>query len=378
MKIFAVIIIFLSFVLLISCEHDKIQLPTIPTGEEQFSNVGEAVFVQISPVLDASLGAEYAFNNPSDIFFGADNLIYVCDTGNNRIVMMDAGGAIQGISQTIPHPEAISQNDSLELLIVNKTNSVYKIDLVQYGHNIASAPIEVVYSQQSEPSRQFTGISVHKGFEYYLTVIDTADSSLNTQAFSFIYDFNANHTLKGPLPLFVNGTGLYSAIIPTGIVSLRERYLDISSLEVTPAFYFCQKGETSLLRNNFKVQGTTTTIIEGTEVMIPNISLIGTELYGVGQYYFPEDITIDRSGFIFVVERGRPLNDPDTTKALPGFFRFAPSGIKLQEVRGLGNGVGQFNEPKGVAVLPFPIEQVTFISDSGNNRILMFKLSTDF
>lgn len=365
----------LPILLIISCTAEKFKLPTIPSTEEQV-NVGKEVYVLLSPVLDASNG--YNFKKPADVYFGADNLVYVADTGNDRIVMLDAGGAIQGASQFIPHPEAITQDDSLRLLIVNKTNTIYRIDLYKYNHVIGNAPVDTVYQQLSEPSRQFTGISVHNKFEYYVTVIDTADSSSNTVAFSFIYDFNADHTLKGPLPLFNNGTGLNSAIVPTGIVSLRERFLDISVQETTPAYIFCQRGKTRLITNNFKVQATTTTIIEGDEVVIPNTSLIGSDLYDVNKYYFPEDVTIDRSGFVFVVDKGRALNDPDTTKQLPGFYRFAPSGLQLQAVLGLGSGAGQFNSPKGIAVAPFKEEQIVYVADTGNDRILMFQLSTEF
>jgi hypothetical protein len=359
-----------------SCENNKFPLPNIPSSEEQFGNTGKEVYVQINPPLDAANG--YNFKKPADIYFGADNLLYIADTGNNRIVMMDAGGTIQGASQFIPHPEAVTQDDSLRLLIVNKTNSVFRIDLFKYNHEIGNAPIDTVFTQDSEPNRQFTGITVYNAFEYYVTVLDVADSSLNTVAFSFIYDFNRNHTLKGPLPLFVNGTGLFSAVVPTGIVSLRERFLDISVQETTPAYIFCQRGETRLVQNNFKVQATTTTIIQGDETLIPNASLIGTDLYDVDRYYFPEDVAIDRSGFIFVVEKGRAISDPDTTKPLPGFYRFAPSGLELQATLGLGNGVGQFNEPKGIAVAPFTEGQIVYVADTGNDRIVMFKLSTGF
>lgn len=362
-----------------SCTEDKLKAPTIPPEEERF-DLGEARYVQLNPPLDAAHG--YNFNEPSDIYVGADNIVYVADTKNNRIVMMDVGGAIMGYSQKILHPEAITQNDSLQLLVVNKTNAIFRIDLNKHNLIIGDTPIDTVYQQTTEPSRQFTGITVHNGFEYYVTVVDTADSSFNFVEFSFIYDFNSNNTLKGPLPLNVNGTGLYSAIVPTGIVSLRERYLDISPPQAkTPAFMFCQKGRTSLLTNNFKVQSVTTTIIEGGVTLIPNTSLIGSDLYDVDRYYFPEDITLDRNGFIFVLDKGRSITDPDTTKPLPGFYRFtsfgnSPLRNKQQGVLGIGSGSNQFNNPKGIAVLPFEEIQIVYVADTGNNRILMFKLST--
>jgi hypothetical protein len=375
-RLFLIIFLFL-FLIIISCENNKFPLPEIPSTEEQFGNTGKEVYVQINPPLDAANG--YTFKKPADVFFGADNLVYVADTENDRIVMLDAGGAVQGFSQTIPHPEAITQDDSLRLLIVNKTNAVFRINLFKYNHIIGNAPVEEIYRQDSEPSRQFTGITVHNGFQYYVTVLDVADSSLNTVEFSFIYDFAPDQkTLRGPLPLFVNGTGLNSAVVPTGIVSLRERFLDISVQEVTPAYIFCQRGKTRLIQNNFKVQVTTTTIVEGGEIVIPNVGLIGSDIYDVNKYYFPEDVAIDRSGFILVVEKGRAPADPDTTKPLPGFYRFAPSGLELQATLGLGSGVLQFNEPKGIAVSPFQEEQIVYVADTGNDRVVLLKLSTDF
>lgn len=380
LAIYLIAAILVSFLLF--CTHEKYPLPSIPDDGGGYT-YGVGRYVQINPPLDAAHG--YDFKKPSDIYYGADNFLYIADTENNRIVMMDVGGAIQGVSQFIPHPEAITQNDSLQLLIVNKTNVVYGIDLYNYDHEIANAPVGIVFQQGSEPSRQFTGITVHNRLEYFVTVIDTADSSTNFQEFSFIYDFNYDSTLKGPLPLNVNGTGLYSAIVPTGIVSLREQYLDISSRETTPEFIFCQSGKTSLIRNNFKVQSVTTFTSEGRTFLTPNTSLIGTEIYDGNKYYFPEDVAVDRSGFIFVVDKGAYTIDdstgisiPDTTRPAPGFYRFGPSGNQLQAVLGAGTGESQFNSPKGIAVLPSAEEQIVYVADTGNDRILMFYLSTQF
>lgn len=372
MKDFLAILAILIFVFMNACTHDEFPTPTIPPAEQQFTSQDEAEYVQLNPPLDAAHG--YHFSKPADIYVGVDNFLYVADTGNDRIVMMDAGGQIQGFSQKIPHPEAIAQNDSLQLLIVNKTNKIFKIDLYKYNHIIEAAPIDTVFHQASEPTRQFTGITVHNDFEYYVTVVDVADSSTNFKEFSFIYDFYPDNSWKGPLPLFVNGTGLFSAIVPTGIVSLRERWLGVSESQAkTPSFIFTQTGRTSLLKNNFKVQYITTVTIQGDEMLTPNTGYIGTAIYDPDQFYKPEDVAIDRGGFIFVVDAGRP----DSSKPAPGFYRFSSSsGQQLQAVTGAGRGEAQFKNPKGIAVLPFREEQTVYVADTGNNRILLFKLST--
>ena len=356
------------------CAHDEFPMPDIPPADEQFPNYRNPVYLQINPALDAAHG--YSFNRPRDIYYGVDNFIYIADTDNNRIVMMDIGGAVQGVSQPIPHPEAITQNDSLALLIVNNTNSVFKIDMYASNHQISQAPIVEVFRQESQPNRRFTGITVHNGFEYYVSVTDDIRNE------SYIYDFRPDNWLRGPLPFEINGSGLFSAMQPTAIISQREQYLDISSRsEDTQAFLFTQTGfiPELQLQNFYKVQFITTTIIEGDFVLVPNVTLIGTDIYDFEKFYNPEDIALDRSGFIFVVEEGAPAGSPDAADHLPGFYRFSPTGKQMQALLAFGNEAEQFNSPSGIAVSPIAeTDQIVFIADTGNDRILRFRLSTDF
>ncbi len=364
LAIIAILLLSLS-----ACKHETLPLPNIPEDEPQI--IGDE-YVQLNEKFDAAHG--YHFKAPSDIYYGVDNFLYIADTGNDRIVMMDLGGGIMGYSQPIPHPEAITQNDSLQLLIVNKSNKIYRIDLYKYQHRIDQAPVEVVFEQSSEPTRQFTGITIHNGFEYYVTVVDSTVSPILSQ----IYDFEATHRLKGPLPLYPNGSGLFSALIPTGIVSLREQYLDVSSREKTQAFIFCQSGSypPANLFNYYKVQYITTTLFEGQEVLVPKTDLSGTPeedyLYYFDKFYLPEDVALDHAGNIFVVDAGKP----DGSRA-PGFYRFGPTGQQQQAVVGFGSGDYQFKTPKGIAVTPNTINQTVFVCDTGNNRILQFMLAKD-
>ncbi|WP_456406276.1 hypothetical protein [Caldithrix abyssi] len=369
MKIQIILLIIVTSVLVLQCKHDTLPLPNIPEDEPRI--VGDE-YIQLNHKFDRASG--YDFDAPGDIYLGADNFLYIADTGNDRIVMLDLGGGIMGYSQFIPHPEAITQNDSLALLIVNKTNKVYKIDLFKHDHHIDQAPVEVVFEQSSEPTRQFTGISVHNGFEYYVTVVDSTVSPVLSQ----IYDFYGNNVWKGPLPLYANGSGLFSALIPTGITSLREQYLDISSRENTLGFIFCQSGSypPANLFNYYKVQFITTVLFEGQEVLAPKTDLSGTPeeeyLYYYEKFYLPEDVALDYGGNIFVVDAG----SPDGVR-LPGFYRFGPTGQQQQAVVGFGSGDYQFKNPKGIAVTRNTDNQTVYISDTGNNRILQFKLSRD-
>ncbi len=48
---------------------------------------GDTVYVQLSPAWEG-------FNNPQDIYIGKEPFIYVADTDNDRIVMMNLAGQI--------------------------------------------------------------------------------------------------------------------------------------------------------------------------------------------------------------------------------------------------------------------------------------------
>lgn len=370
---FKIFYVLLFALVMISCNTNDTALPVIPETEDQFVGLNDDKYVLFNEITGI-------FNNPSDIYYSfADNFIYVADTDNDRIVMLDWGGNVQGISQTIPHPEAVTQNDSLQLLIVNKSNSIYRIDLFRHRHRIADAPVEIVFTRETEPTQQFTGISVHNKFEYYVTAIDPADTA-NVRNSSFIFDFGKNHTLKGPLPLFNDGTGLFSALIPTSIISLREQFLDFSAQETTPAFIFTQQGFTSLFTNYFKVQVITTAVVEGSVILIPNQGINSSEngLYNPEKFYIPEDVALDKDRNIYVVDSGSP-NPANSKKA--AFYRFAENGLERYSYIGDGSNDDNitFNNPKGIAVTPDPnaVLPLVYIADSGNDRILMFILSSD-
>jgi len=69
------------------------------------------------------------------------------------------------------------------------------------------------------------------------------------------------------------------------------------------------------------------------------------------------------------------LNKPDSLAF--SAFKFDPIG-RLREAWGpFGNSTGEMNFPRGIAYDHFADRRTVYISDSGNNRILRFKLSTD-
>jgi len=329
-----------AFALLIVTTHcgQKYPLPPIKSEERPEMYVGDTLFVQLSPVWGPSTG--YSFSEPQDILVGREPLIYVADTGNDRIVMLDLAGNILGESQTIPHPVALTQDSYLNLIIVNNTNKVFKIDLYAHQHHIWEAPVDTVYEDVDYPYRQFTGVAAIVGRQYYVTVTGPKVSD------NAIFLFNSQDELEGPLNLKPGGTGIFSIINPTGITAVNDYSLD---------FIFTQKG-----RNYYKVQWITTNIYGYLPKLDP--STTRADLFDAYKFTAPEDVTVDPEGNIYVIDAGSD-----------SLFHFTAGGKELFSFGGSGSGERQFNSPHGVAYF----DRTLYVADTGNNRIVRFKLSTD-
>jgi hypothetical protein len=118
----------LAFLLLFACSHEELPLPTPNTQDNTFG-ANDTNYVELSPVWNGdNLG--YSFDDPHDMTIGIDGIIYVADTGNDRIVAMSKAGTIlsaRGLDRItdIPHPSGVSIDSKLNLLISNQTDTVY-------------------------------------------------------------------------------------------------------------------------------------------------------------------------------------------------------------------------------------------------------------
>jgi len=61
-------------------------IPTTPGG----GNIGDTLYVQQFPIWGG-------YNKPQDIIVGREPFIYVADTENDRIVMLNVAGQIMGV-----------------------------------------------------------------------------------------------------------------------------------------------------------------------------------------------------------------------------------------------------------------------------------------
>jgi len=378
------------------------EFPSLPVTE-----VKPIEFIQLAPVWTG-------FHHPEDVMVGYDELIYVADTYNNRVVQLDVNGTVLG-SISIPRPVAIAQDRKLDLLVVGRKDTVigsstvqlacvYRIKLYPVTNRIANATaVPVVIHpgyilgrtvRTSDSTVYFTGIATLADNSYYLTRTGPSNNDITQPGGpdNNILLFSSTDRLQTPLTSYLTATG-------TGKASANQ-LTSITTYAVPPqranidnrrGFITTLKGE-----NSFRVQGMRYS--SGREDIAyapdPELEFIDTTvghrfLYdgnpsdGILQSLFksPEDVTYaaDR-GYILVVDSGTDSLYLFTSNGIEGILPPSFSNERkniIVSFGGTGNGVKQFNDPMGVAYYQSNSEKVVLVADAGNNRIVRFKLSTD-
>jgi len=333
---------------------EKFELPTL-SGD--LGNIaGDTVYIPINPAWEG-------FNKPQDIFIGSEPFIYVADTDNDQIVMMNLAGEVLGV-KSIKKPIAISQDYQLNLIVCAEFDTagqvygaVFKIDLVSVGHDISIAPVTRILPRPNVSSDlktgiKYTGACVLFDNSFYVARTGPLNSSIFDPDNSILIfekkilpDGTKKDTLIGRLPSIEPlGTGLMTANVISSLTSFKRRDTD---------FIITLTGNTSLktqwLYYNFasETPGYESKLRPGNnQLMLPN------------KFVRPEGSAVDNSGNVFVADAGRD-----------SVYKFNSFGDELESF----GGPNVFSEPYAVAYF----DKVLYVVDKGNNRILRFILSTD-
>ncbi|MCS7053196.1 MAG: hypothetical protein NZM09_05625 [Ignavibacterium sp.] len=349
------LLITLLFLLLqiVSCS-EKFELPTNTGGLGNIT--GDTVYVQINPPWEG-------FNNPQDIYIGNEPFVYVADTDNNRIVMLNLAGTVLGTKQ-IKKPIAIAQDYQLNLIVCAEFDTlgqtfsaVYKIDLVAASHNFTNAPIKRLLPRPGIASDynsqiKYTGVAVFYDNSFYVARTGPNNSSIFNPDNSILIfqkktlsDGSKKDTLIGRLPsLEPTGTGILSTNGISSLASFKRRNID---------FIMTLTGNTS-----FKTQWLYYNFASETPGYESRLSPNGSRMMLPNKFSRPEGVTVDNLGNIYVADA-----DKDS------IYKFNSFGDELQSF----GGRSIFKEPYAVAFF----DKTLYVADKGNNRILRFILSTD-
>lgn len=359
MKKFTILITFLLLPVFYWSCTDKFDVTQFDEAFDDNPNIGDTVYIQQYPVWEG-------FNKPQDMIIGKETFIYIADTENDRIVMMNVAGETLG-SRTINKPIALAQDYQLNLIVCAEYDTtingvdvnlgaVYKIDLVSASHQIANAEVTRLLPKSNfdfnRPNRRYTGVAVFQDNSFYVSrtgpdntnPIDPDNVILRFQK-KTRNDGTRVDTLVGALPSFQpTGTGLMSAFNISSLTSLSNGTID---------FIMTLTGNTS-----FKTQWLT--YIQSTDFTgyRTKLSAFSSDMMMVNKFEKPEDVALDNVGNIFVADAARD-----------SVYKFNPFGDEMTSF----GGSDMFDSPYAIAYY----DRTLYVLDNGNNRILRFILSTE-
>lgn len=365
-KIFSYISLAVLTVLLISGCQRKIDLS--PFSSVQLTgSIGDTSYVE-----KTSWGG---FNKPRSIIYGQDQLLYVADTYNNRIVMLNQAGTIMSVSKPILRPISIVQDirfldllvgaETIEPITQDTIGIILRIKLVAANHHLENAQIDTVWREPARPKRRFVGIASVPNDEF-LVARDGPDNSSPVDPDARVLRFKYEKINSGPdsgkyvdrfiTPLSELQTGVGSSITsinhPTGIAAFPNS-ADFILTQQSDGVQFSALWMVFSRTNDFegwlpRYDPSTTT---GVDFIKPNRF---REALGVG---------IDRvRRDIFVV---------DATQ--DSVIKFNNRGRFKSESFGAKTPGNSLRRPGGAAMA----ENTLYVCDTENNRIVLYRLSTD-
>jgi hypothetical protein len=354
-----VLILFLS-----ACREDKYPLPT-QSSESVLVNFSDTLYVRLNPDWTG-------FNRPGAIIVGNEPLLYVADTDNDRIVMLDIAGRIMGVSQRIKRPVAVTQDKRLQLIVCAEFDTVlsgstitatfgavYRLNLPAAGHVIGSAVPRRVFYEPSEPARRYTAAAAMYDNKYYIGRTGPKNDPVMIDRDNAILLFDRDDILISPVTanFSPDGTGLLSIHSVTGLATMPTAksvefvFSQVRSAEVEPLIKvqwikLVSQGQTTNYDSKF----------------YPSTSG-DVDILTINKFAEPRGVVVDPSGNFYVVDAVKD-----------SLYRFNSSGVERYSFGGRNDPYGRtFNQPYGVAYF----DKTLYIADRGNNRICRYMLSSD-
>lgn len=341
---------------------EKLDLSVFQDDKQGSNITGDTVYIKLTPDWES-------FNQPEDILIGKDIFIYVADKGNDRVVMLNLNGDVLG-NLPIKQPVELAQDYRLNLLVCAKfdtlvnnvpvsVSAVYKVNMTGANHNIASASVTRLLPKPgagiTEMDRriEYTGLAVFYNNSFYVSRRGPNNGSFVDPDNSILIFLpkespagERSDTLIGRVPLLEpTGTGILSANRISSLTAFNARNID---------FIMTLQGE-----NAFKTQVLTYVISQqGEQYEIKIRPGSGEELMRAGKFETPEDVTLDRSGNIYVADSQKD-----------SIYIFNSFGDELNSFGGLSF----FREPSAVA----HFDRTLYVADRQLNKIFRFTLSTE-
>ena len=350
---------------LVACQEDKYPVESLPQSQAKTSVIAETTYIQQKPDWDWQ-----GFNMPQAIIVGNEPFIYVADTYNDRIVMLDIAGRVIGYSQYIKRPVSLAQDRRLQLIVCSSFDTLlsghiapttfgalYRLNLPAVNHSISMATPRRVFFEPADSTRRYTAVATLWDDRYYVARTGPKNDLTMYDRDDAILLFSKTDGLTGPVTtdFSPDGTGLLSIHYATSLATLSSGEDFIFGQVEVPG------GVIPLLKVQWiqhAVSGQTRNYASKYASIDPAIGITK-----INKFKQPRGVTVDPSSNLFVVDSG--------TDSL---YRFNARGVEQYSFGGHNDKYGRnLVEPYGVAFYDYTI----YIVDRGSNRICRFKLSTD-
>lgn len=349
-----------SALLLLNC-GEKLTLPDLPAPN--YSSVLDTSYIQITPVWTSAGGI--TFDRPEDIQIGYDRYLYVCDTGNDRIVKLDLNGTMLE-SYSVKHPVAVTQDRGLDLLAVAgdyneiTMNADSTTDTIWYGNSVyrkkyASMEFGAVFTDSNEIEIIVfpPGATLYVAPEYTGIV-----ATLTPEKDYYVVDFLQDRILKfdandDPYPR--------SEVIGGEPGDVTQDPWDLYTFEIVGRHYLAY----TQTPGNYAVQ----ILSLPAQIPIFNDTLVGipdlVRIHATGRKQIAVD---EQSNYYVLLARLAPFTGYNYH-----VLKFNRYGEFIGEFGADGSGEKQFSDPRGLAYK----DGILYIADTGNDRIVRFQLATE-
>jgi len=357
-KVLIKYLLLMSILVLANGCGNQLDLSQFPITNNGNINVSDTLYILQSPVWTG-------FSSPKDIIVGNDQLLYVCDSKNNRIVQMDISGnfiSTRSLGDNI-YPNKITQDYNFDILVLSDSTTsidtvtvLHRFKLVNGGGLIGNARQITLFSSlyptpNSNKFRKFTGISMYPDNSYVLTRsgpgdpigIDPGNAIIKLKGIESITNVDK---LSG---FQISGNSFYSIENTSGIVVTKNSSSDFIIARNTPDTVSLNK----VIWFNYN---------SSSGAYDPKFTSPMQDIVNI-KFGAPSGVAQDVNSNVYVIDALRNH-----------LYKFNSAGTMLVESFGVfGSGDRQFNAPMGVA----HFNKVLYVSDTKNDRVVRFKLSTD-
>lgn len=379
------------------------------------NSIRDIAYVPILPILDD-------FSTPVDVCAGFDELIYIVDEGTEEVIAMDESGRILG-RKNVPGARSVAQDRKFDLLVVGTTDSlynssngdtlltfscIYRLRMNPGDYDIGNSRVinKIVhpfYYTQSNPIRrtndfvQFNKIGIignsqdpNRNNQFYVTrqYQRNPDPDPNNPEVSSgplgpndaVLYFDNQDQLISPISVQTS-SGFFNDFfeLPVGITTLTQPP-QFSATTSSDFLYTSLQSDNALKVQYIEfVEGEFGAEYQPRILASSDTSQADGFINSPNKFKAPQDITLagDGSQFLFIVDSETDSLYQFSFTGFEGVRPPAAAGIDRYikaSFGGTGSDLMQFRDPMAVAYF----NQIVYVADAGNGRIMRYKLTLDF